>query len=94
MGITMADLSNDNNVVEIALNRESELRARNRKLLSANMKLRARAEAAEGRITKLTDLLYNAEEFIQSVTRWDGQQDDQEELLTAIRDALKGKDAD
>jgi hypothetical protein len=42
----------------------------------------------ERRITELTDVLYNAEAFVQSVTHWDGGQDDQEEALREIRKAL------
>lgn len=34
------------------------------------------------------DFLYRVEAFVRSVTAWDGQQDDQEELLSEIKDRL------
>jgi hypothetical protein len=49
----MSDLRNDNNVVEIALATEADLRERNRKLLAANIKLKARAESSESRVAEL-----------------------------------------
>lgn len=52
--------------------------------------LLARVEAAEADRDRYYDALHNAEAFIVTVTRWEGQEEDYAETMDELRSVLAG----
>lgn len=77
-------------IAEAADARERDAEGRALKWSQVAHEAQAERDALLERAGRLEEALYSAEAFIVSVTRWDGQQDDQEETLAEVRAVLAG----